>query len=228
MADADEQLSAFQDRLGHRFRDSSLLDLALTHASCGKPNNQRLEFLGDTVLNLVAADWVYACFAEDSEAELTRQRTAIINNRFLAHVAERIGIERVVRLSSGYRKGEPIIQQSTLADAFEAIVGAIYLDSNLEVAREIVLSHLKVAQQEAGNHSLKHPKNELQELVIKRFGCYPEYVVEDSRRQPHDPWRIACSIPSEDFVTRASAKSKLEAETYAASEMLLLLTHESD
>ena len=228
MADADEELISFQDRLGYRFQDASLLNLALTHASCGKPNNQRLEFLGDTVLNLVAADWVYESFEDDAEAELTRQRAAIINNRFLAHVAANIGIAKVVRLSGGYRKGVPSVQQSTLADAFEAIVGAIYLDASLEVARNVVMTHLQLARREADSDSLKHPKNELQEFVIRRFGCYPEYSVEGFQQQPGDPWEIVCSIPDQKLVTRASAKSKLEAETFAASEMLALLANCSD
>ena len=223
MSDIDGSLVEFERRFGYRFKDSGLLALALTHSSCGKPNNKRLELLGDAVLDFVTADWLFDQYPDATEAELHRRREEVVNNDLLARLAKELGFEEVVQVSAGYRKALPDLQPSTLADAFEAVIGAIYRDGGMSAARELLVVHLNLQQFSAEIGRELHPKNELQELSIKRFGLYPVYAVANTHRKSDDPWQVTCALASQKLQTDASGRSKLDAETKAAIEMLKML-----
>lgn len=173
MSDAVNQL---QSRLGYTFRNRSLLDAALTHTSFaveqpGAENNQRLEFLGDAVLQILLAEALYRLFPNDREGLLSKRRSLLVNQYFLSQLTRKIGADACLRLGKSEEKTGGRERTSLLGDAFEAIVGALYLDSDLATTREIVMSiygdlsaHLTATEQ------ADNPKGRLQELVQPQHG----------------------------------------------------------
>ena len=173
MSDPLDQLQA---RVGHTFRDPALLERALTHTSLGieKPeaeNNQRLEFLGDAVLQILLAEALFQLFPLDREGLLSKRRSLLVNQHFLARLARDIGLDRCLRLGKSEEKSGGRERTSVLGDAFEALIGAIYLDAGFDRTRELVrtiygdlTSHL-ASSEEADN-----PKGRLQELVQPEHG----------------------------------------------------------
>lgn len=170
-------LDRLQDRLGYRFRDPALLDRAVTHSSLlqERPDltesNQRLEFLGDAVLQLVLTEALFNLFPAEREGPLSRRRAAFANGTFLAQLAREIGLDACLRLASSEEATGGRNRDSALEDAFEAVVGAIFLDSDFVTARRIVLplygdlqSRLAVVEQ------VDNPKGRLQEQVQPKFG----------------------------------------------------------
>ncbi|MEO6005321.1 MAG: ribonuclease III [Opitutus sp.] len=171
-----EPLDQLEARIGYTFRDRSVLEQALTHTSLGveKPeaeNNQRLEFLGDAVLQILLAEALFQLFPLDREGVLSKRRSLLVNQHFLARLARDIGIDRCLRLGKSEEKSGGRERTSVLGDAFEALIGAIYLDAGFERTRELVRtiygdlpSHL-ASSEEADN-----PKGRLQELVQPKHG----------------------------------------------------------
>lgn len=174
MSDA---LDALQDRLGHRFADRTLLVRAVTHLSHAAENpaagegNQRLEFLGDAVLQILFAEEVYRRHPEDREGALSRRRSLLVNGPFLAGLAREIGLPAALRLGTSEEATGGRDRASILGDAFEALVGAVYLDAGLEAARRVVLAvYGDLAARQAGSGQSDNPKGRLQELVQPRHG----------------------------------------------------------
>jgi len=174
------------DRLGHRFADPGLLVQALTHRSwCGEqsgaPSNERLEFLGDAVLGLAVADHIYHRFEDLPEGKLAKIRAAVVNARVLAEIAEELDVGSVLRLGKGEEASGGRTKTSLLADALEALLGAIFLDDGWDVARPIVLRLLddRIERAAAEPDDFDH-KSRLQELAVHIGQGPPRYVVAGS------------------------------------------------
>ena len=182
-----EGAAALAERLDHPFGDLTLLQQALAHRSwCGEqdggaPSNERLEFLGDAVLGLVVAGYTYERFPEFAEGKLAKVRSAVVNARVLAEVAGRLGVGEVLLLGRGEEGSGGRTKASILADAFEAILGAVYLDAGWEAAQQIVLRELGEAIERAGEEpdDFDH-KSRLQEKAVRDGEGTPRYVVVGS------------------------------------------------
>jgi len=174
MSDALDQLEA---RIGHTFRDRSLLERAVTHASLlqDRPevgeSNQRLEFLGDAVLQLVLTETLFTLFPGDREGLLSKRRAALANGTFLASLARNIGLDQCLRLSVSEESTGGRTRASALEDAFEALVGAVYLDDGLPAARRVVFTlYGDLTARLASAEEIENPKGRLQEIVQPLHG----------------------------------------------------------
>lgn len=172
-----EPLAALEDRIGHAFRDRSLLERAVTHPSALPENpafaesNQRLEFLGDAVLQLILTERLYELFPAEREGVLSKHRAALANGTFLARLAREIGLDTALILGGSEESSGGRARPSSLEDAFEALIGAIYLDSDIDKARRVVLQiYGALPERLADTNEIENPKGRLQELVQPRFG----------------------------------------------------------
>ncbi len=216
-------LGELQERLGHRFREVALLELALTHPSLGAApglpvrDNQRLEFLGDAVLQLVLTDELYRRFDAASEGPLTTARAHLVNRRTLAERARTLGLGEQLRLGRGEETSGGRQRASALADAYEAIMGAVYLDGGLEVARAVVLAQFRdVLGGLASLPNLDNPKGELQERLQAESSEPPEYRLESVSGPDHDR-RFECVVIHRGVeLGRGRGRSKKDAESEAA------------
>jgi ribonuclease-3 len=216
-------LSEFQTRLGCTFRDESLLRLALTHPSVaheqGAPvqHNQRLEFLGDAVLQLILTRELYEKFPMFDEGSLTKARAKLVNQSSLAEHARALDLGAHLVLSRGEEISGGRERASALADAFEALLGAIFLDGGFAAAREFILREFGTAFGElSALPNIENPKGELQELLQARSPEAPEYHVVSTAGPDHD--RVfECTVQHEGVeLARGSGKSKKAAESDAA------------
>ena len=181
---------AFHSRLGHRFARPELLERALTHTSHANEaggqtkDNERLEFLGDAVLGLVVAEHLMQALPGASEGELTRARADRVNQRALAARARSLGLDAVLRLGRGERRQGGRAKDSILANAFEAVLGALYLDGGLEVARAFLLRELGAELREPAPRE-RDPKTALQELLQAEGREPPSYLTVAASGPPH-------------------------------------------
>jgi ribonuclease-3 len=209
-------------RLAYRFRDPDLLDAALTHRSAGRGNYERLEFLGDAVLNFAIAVLVFRAYPEADEGELSRYRAALVSGRTLADVAQHLGLGGQLRLGSGELKTGAFRRGSILADALEALFGAIALDGGFEAAQSVIegLFGARAAALPAAQ-ALKDPKTRLQELLQARGERLPVYAVEDVSGEPHEHWFVAsCEVAALGLRERGEGTSRRSAEQAAAQRVL--------
>ena len=213
----------FQSRLGYSFRDEALLRLALTHPSVAHESgvavahNQRLEFLGDAVLQLVLTQQLYEKFPDSDEGPLTKARAKLVNRRTLAEHARSLGLGAHLIVSRGEETSGGRDRTSTLADAFEALLGAIFLDGGFAAAREFILREFGAAFGKLDTLPvIENPKGELQELLQARSPEAPEYHVASATGPDHD--RIfECTVHHGGVeLARGSGKSKKAAESDAA------------
>lgn len=208
--------------LPHRFDDPALLKQALTHRSLGGHNNERLEFLGDGLLNFVVAEYLYRERGAAPEGDLSRLRANIVRDTTLSAIATELKLGEHLRLGSGELKSGGFLRASILADAVEAIIGAVYLDAGFETAQRFVLDLvgerlLKLPEADA----LKDPKTRLQEFLQGRGRALPEYWLVDEHGADHDKrFRVACRTVLGDKVIEAEAGSRRKAEQIAARRML--------
>ena len=216
-------LSALQTRLGYAFKNADLLRLALTHPSIAHEagthiqTNQRLEFLGDAVLQLILTRALYDKFPGYGEGPLTKARATLVNRRQLAHHARVIGLQEHLILSHGEERTGGRHRPSAMADAFEALVGAVFMDGGFDAAREFVL--VEFAEYVSGLVSLPqidNPKGELQELLQATSAEAPQYQFITATGPDHD--RVfECSVHHGGAeLGRGTGKSKKDAETAAA------------
>jgi len=217
-------LKELQRALGVRFRRIQRLDQALSHSSFVNelsdeklPHNEKLEFLGDAVLELVVSHELFGGFPQYCEGELTKLRAAVVRKTTLAKVAKRIGIGEYIRLGKGEELGGGRKRNSLLADALEAIIGAIYLDGGLEVARRFVLRHFGEDITRLDQDHLKMDyKSILQEITQSRFQMLPKYTVLNESGPPHDRvYEISLSIGGEPYGI-GKGRNKKEAQQKAA------------
>lgn len=219
MKDGDGKL---QERLGYSFEDAGLLDQALTHRSLGSHNNERLEFLGDALLGFVVAQLLYESEPGAHEGRLTRLRARLVRRETLAAIARDLQLGAVLRLGPGELKSGGRRRDSILADAFEALIGAIYLDADLASCRAVLESlyreRLADATREAG---LKDAKTRLQEALQGRGLGLPRYVVVKREGAAHDQrFTVECQLDAVTTAVTGTGTSRRKAEQDAASRAL--------
>ena len=223
-------LTALQDRLGYAFRDPGLLRLALTHPSVAHEqekniqHNQRLEFLGDAVLGLVLTAELYEKFPAFGEGPLTKARAEMVNRKTLAAQAQQLGIGEHLILSRGEEASGGRTRVSALADAYEALLGAIYLDGGFEAARQFILRCFRDAFGELNSiPSLQNPKGELQEILQADSNEAPQYHLASVSGPDHDR-DFECVVTHHGVeLGRGKGKSKKTAEAEAALAALMTL-----
>lgn len=223
-------MQVLANRFGCRLSDPALLGQALTHRSCGSRNNERLEFLGDAVLNLVVASMLYRAHPDDSEGDLSRLRARLVRERTLAQIARELELGCWLRLGSGELKSGGHLRDSILSDTLEALIGAVYLDAGFDEAAALIgrlienrLDALPPADQ------LKDAKTRLQEWLQARALGLPQYRIVDEHGADHARrFSVACTAgePAREFIAEAGSRRK--AEQAAAAEALRALDQAND
>lgn len=204
------------------FEDSSLLQQALTHRSAASRNNERLEFLGDAVLDFVASDMVFARYAGADEGALSRLRSSLVRDTTLADIANSIELGQHLILGGGELKSGGHRRASTLADAVEAIFGAIYLDRGFDEADRVIRRVLADRLDNLPDvDELKDPKTRLQEWLQARGHGLPEYETTSVSGAAHRQiFEVSCTVLALELVTRGSGSSRRDAEQASAEAML--------
>jgi ribonuclease-3 len=207
-----------------------LLEAALTHRSAGGPHNERLEFLGDAVLNCVAAVLVFREFATADEGELSRFRASLVSGETLAAIAADIGLGSQVRLGSGELKSGGFRRKSILADALEALFGAIYLDGGYAAATTVVERLLATRLDKLPSAAeLKDPKTRLQETLQARGLPLPVYAVESISGEAHNQlFNVYCVVEALGLKTLGAGASRRRAEQAAAQLLLDELARQAE
>ena len=208
--------------LGHSFKEESLLREALSHRSMGAKNNERMEFLGDSILGFIISVELYKKFPKASEGELTRLRASLVKGETLASCARELSLDQYLRLGPGELKSGGHKRQSILEDALEAIIGALYLDAGIEVAKSCVLKWYK-SRLECIDMSYvsKDPKTELQEWLQAKQLALPKYEIVNIQGEEHEQtFTIRCIAESIDIAVEAEGVSRRKAEQSAARNVL--------
>lgn len=218
-------LSRLERKLGYSFKDQDLMVLALTHRSFAGRNNERLEFLGDAILNFVAGEALFQRFPQAREGQLSRLRARLVKGETLAVLARGFELGEYLRLGSGELKSGGFRRESILADALEALIGAIYLDAGMDTARERVLDWLTG---ELDGLTLvdtnKDPKTRLQEFLQSRACELPRYEVVDVQGEPHcRTFMVECQVALLNEKTLGQGGSRRIAEQVAAAAALIAL-----
>jgi ribonuclease-3 len=215
-------LDKLQARLEYWFTSASLLEESLTHRSAQGANNERLEFLGDSILNFVIAAQLFARRPRETEGVLSRLRASLVNRTSLAEIARELDLGGYVRLGGGELKSGGHRRESILADALEAILGAVYLDGGYDGAR-MLIERLYQSRLEdlPGNSQLKDPKTRLQEYLQGFRRPLPSYEVLEVTGKAHDQvFRVRCAVDGAEHPTEGLAGSRRHAEQQAAELML--------
>ncbi|WP_262500839.1 ribonuclease III [Pseudohalioglobus sediminis] len=222
MTDRQQQLGRLQRALGHVFTDTGLLELALTHRSAGGRNNERLEFLGDSIINHIVAEALYHQFARASEGELSRMRASLVKGDTLARIARELDIGDYLVLGTGERKSGGKRRGSILADALEAIAGAILLDAGAETCRRCVHTWFDGRLEDLDPASAhKDAKTQLQEYLQGRGRPLPNYELLGTTGADHDQqFQVACRLTSPEMVVEGAGSSRRKAEQAAAGQAL--------
>lgn len=219
------KMAALTRRLGYSFRQPELLLTALTHRSAGGQHNERLEFLGDAILSFIIAAELYRRFPKGSEGQMSRLRASLVKGAELAELARELEIGDCLILGSGELKSGGFRRESTLADGFEAIVGAIYLDGGLAAVEERVQHWYRERFETLSLDTVqKDPKTRLQEYLQSRKLALPEYSVVSIEGEAHDQlFRISCTVQGLKEKTVGEGSSRRRAEQDAAEQALKLL-----
>ena len=213
---------SLRKRLGYAFRNPDLLRGALTHRSFGVSNNERLEFVGDAVLNCVVAASLYQRFPALAEGDLSRARAALVNQDMLARVARGAGLGNEIRLGEGEHKTGGAARPSILADALEAVFGAVFIDGGYDAARAVIQACYGDVLARADPASLgKDPKTRLQEYLQARRMSVPEYVVVSTTGEAHaQTFDVECRVEARKIVATGRGGSRRAAEQAAAEAAL--------
>ncbi len=223
------ELSRLEKRLNYSFKDKSLLEAALTHRSVRGANNERLEFLGDSILNFLIAEALFQQWPHAHEGQLSRQRSSLVNGVTLAEIAREFALGDFLRLGGGELKSGGQQRTSILADAIEAIIAAIYLDSDISICRKsILLWYKKRISTLQETVLLKDPKTRLQEYLQSRRIELPEYIVHEVRGEAHEQtFSVVCEVGSLEIKATGEGTSRRRAEQCAAGQVLNLLEKNS-
>ncbi|MEX2961422.1 ribonuclease III [Microbulbifer sp. TYP-18] len=221
----DLLLDRLSQRLGHSFARRDLLELALTHRSHGSRNNERLEFLGDSILGFTIGAALFEQFPQGREGQLSRLRAQLVSGETLADLAREMEVGECLRLGDGEMKSGGFRRASILADALEALIGAIYLDAGLERARERVLTWFASRLQSLSPENTKDAKTQLQEWLQARKRPLPEYRVVNIAGEEHaQRFIVECRVNGLAEPARGEAGSRRAAEKLAASVAYRRLT----
>ncbi len=222
MTSADWPARWLRERLRYEPRDLALFRAALTHRSASGPTTQRLEFLGDAVLNLVIARHLYGCFPDATEGDLSRLRSRVVSREPLAEVAVELTLGDTLQLGSGELRSGGFRRQSILADGLEAVFGAIYLDGGLDAAAAVIVqlfgSRIAALPEP---EALKDAKTRLQEYLQSRSLTLPHYAVLNVAGEDHaQSFEVSCEVPELGLSVRGRGSSRRRAEQQAAERML--------
>ncbi len=215
----DAVVAWIQSALGHMPADPALFGRALTHASHGDPDYERLEFLGDRVLGLVVAAWLYRLLPDEPEGKLSRRLNALVSRETCAEVAREIGLARHVRLGKQARDDGAGDSDNVLGDVVEALIGALFLEGTLAAAERFI-HRAWGSRVDAGGGAPQHPKSALQEWAAANHRRPPAYSLTGRTGPHHSPrFTVVVAIPGSGEAS-AEGSSKQEAETAAAAKLL--------
>ncbi len=219
------QLDRLQSKIGYQFKDLALLQQALTHRSAATKHNERLEFLGDAILNLSIAEALYHQFPRCNEGELSRMRATLVREPTLAVLARRFELGDYIALGQGELKSGGFRRESILADCVEAIIGAMSLDSNLAVTTQIVRQWYQPLLLEIKpGENQKDAKTRLQEYLQGRRLALPAYHVTDIKGEAHcQSFTVECNVPNLEGTFIGKGSSRRKAEQAAAEQILIKL-----
>jgi len=212
------ELAELEERLQYKFRSGELLQQAVTHRSHGVVHNERLEFLGDSVLNCVVAQLLFLKYARLDEGDLSRLRANLVKQQSLSEIAERMGLSDFLRLGEGEMKSGGFRRPSILADTMEAVFGAVFVDGGFEGAREVISRLFEPVLKVVDPKTLgKDSKTLLQEYLQAKRLPLPVYTVVETRGAAHNQeFEVECSIPKLDVGVRGNGRSRRGAEQSAA------------
>lgn len=219
-------MKALMEALGYSFRDEALLRRALTHPSMGKEDNQRLEFLGDAVLQYLMSDRLYQRHPEDREGKLTHLRALLVCEASLSQIAQRLGIGEALIMDRGEELTGGRTKPSVLCDAMEAVLAAVYLDGGLEAARQL-MERCWPSEEEV-SRPLQDSKGLLQEKLQQHGGETPEYRIIGTSGPPHAPVFTAAVYREGQLLATGTGKTKKQAEQAAAVQALVALQSSED
>ncbi len=223
-----EEVVSLEKRLDYQFKDKNLIIEALTHKSYKKSyNNERLEFLGDAVLDLIVGEYLYKKFLGTNEGNLSKMRAALVNEKGFERLALNMGLGEMMFLSQAEENNGGREKASLLSNAFEAVMGAFYLEAGLERVREFVENLLEISYKNINFDSLfKDYKTALQELTQAHFGVIPDYEMVRSFGPDHKKeFEIGVKVSSK-FLAKAKGKSKKDAQQKAAKKAIDILEKE--
>jgi len=225
---SDELLSWVERQFGHAFSQPALCQAALTHRSAGNEHNERLEFLGDSILNCSVARLLYDAHPQADEGALSRLRATLVSGDTLAQIAVELGVGEHLRLGPGELKSGGFRRASTLADALEAVLGAIFLDAGFDVAAAVVKRIIGARMSDLPEaETLKDAKTRLQESLQARGLALPVYRLTAVAGEPHaQSFSVTCEVPSFGLAAVGEAGSRRRAEQLAARKLLELLPSE--
>lgn len=213
-----DNYSLLQANLGHDFADASLLRQALTHKSMGGASNERLEFLGDSILNYVVAEMLHQRFPRVAEGDLSRIRAAMVCHESLVKIANRIGITPVLAVDQKYRVEKS--KESILSDALEALFAAVQLDGGHDKAKRVILHHMEILLERGEANLGKDPKTALQEHLQARGIPVPTYVVLSQGTPGERNFEVSCRVPTLKIDLHGTGPNRKAAEKDAASKVL--------
>ena len=220
-----KKIDSFEHTIGYTFKNSSLLECALTHRSASSLNNERLEFLGDSVLSFVISCELFGRFPDAREGDLSRIRARLVKGDTLAELAKKLGLNDFVRLGSGELKSGGFRRKSILADTLEAVICAIYLDAGIDEARNFVLKLFKplIDNPDLGKN-LKDPKTRLQELMQAKGEELPVYeIIKTTGKSHNQVFEVSCSINWLETPVTGTGSSRRKAEQAAAGRVLEMI-----
>jgi ribonuclease III len=211
-----------QERLQYQFSDKELLSLALSHRSCGSRNNERLEFLGDSILGVTVTDFLYHQFPQAREGDLSRMRSHIVRAESLAQVAKNLELGPELSLGPGEMKSGGQRRDSILGDTVEALIGAVYLDSGIDKARRCIgIWFAELLDAASDVQPIKDAKTTLQEWLQQRSKPVPEYELVNTGGEAHSRlFTVSCKIDAVDKTVSATASSRRKAEQLVAEQLL--------
>ena len=220
-----DRQKALCSKLSIIFNDESLLEQALTHRSVGSKNNERLEYLGDAILSFVIAEALYSKFPKEKEGKLSRLRALLVKGVTLAEIGRELDLGEVLILGAGELKSGGFRRESILADAVEAIFGALYLDQGLDITKQLILN---LFEERIANiditETVKDPKTRLQELLQSRKQVLPIYDVKEVKTESKQPvFEASCQVSLLKKVVVAQGTSHRKAEQKAAERALTLI-----
>lgn len=212
-----------EKKLGYNFNDIELLNEALTHRSFASKNNERLEFLGDSILNFVIAHELFKLYPDVQEGDLSRLRASLVNRESLADIANQLHLGEVIKLGSGELKSGGFRRPSILADTVESILGAVYSDGGFEVCRELIIQlYASRLASPADLQSLKDSKTQLQELLQSRHFALPDYEVVKITGHAHAQlFQVMCNVAQMNIKVTGEGKSRRKAEQKAAEKAIV-------
>jgi len=218
-------LDELQQQLSYEFKDETLLIRALTHRSRGAANNERLEFLGDSILGFLVAEWLYDRFPDVAEGKLSRMRSMVVRKQTLAALARDIQLQDALILGEGEQKSGGFNRDSILADALEALIGAVFLDAGIDEAKRVVRGRFGAVLGRLSTDGVyKDPKSRLQEYLQQQKLPVPVYEVVSIDGEPHrQVFEVACLIEGCDQSFLATGASRRDAEQSAAERAYVSL-----